>query len=133
MRQNSRSGKINADAILEQAWRRVYVDRIFVGRSRLWLSRGPPASAGFAFFVAREARFVVEGRGDGVSRGVETAQQLDFPLGALQEIEALLEQLNALLVAIERLGQANLALLEIVDDLFETLECFFEGWARLGH
>ena len=65
----------------------------------------------------------------GAGRAVvgDAGEQLDFSLGLLQELIAVLEVLDALLVAGQSVGQAELAVFEVVNDRFELGEGVFEG------
>lgn len=68
-----------------------------------------------------------EGLGDGCAVRREVRKQLDLAFGLAQELIAALEMADALLVAREGFGEADLSFFEVVDDGLELREGLLEG------
>lgn len=80
-----------------------------------------------------EGGLIVEGGGDGVSGGVDGGQELDGLIGLVDELAAVGEEREPLLIACQRLGELDFAAFEPHHDLVDLGEGFLEGRGGLGH
>ena len=62
-----------------------------------------------------------------LARGINPGEQLDFPLGLLQQVMAVAKMLDPQLVTGKRFRQPQVAVLQVVDDGFEAGQGGFEG------
>jgi hypothetical protein len=87
-------------------------------RNRRSFARPAIAAGGRAFFQRCKLLFV-KGLRHRLALGIDTAQDLDLPLRALQQAVAGLEMFYTLLITGERIGQTELAALQFANDCFE--------------
>src|SRR6478672_628007 len=107
-------------SILKQAGKVVYV-LVKVADFAGWMlciARATLA-AGLGLFLQRSGLGVVKRPGNWVAGRVHATEELDPPLGPFQHPLARREVFDAMLVAGQRLGQAERAALQLRDDRFE--------------
>lgn len=64
--------------------------------------------------------------------GVDAADEFDPPLGAFEQTIALFEQLDALFIVRQRLGQTDFAVFQLADDLLQLHQRLLEAGRTIG-
>ncbi len=115
-------GRRPRSSILEHGFRIVYV------ASRRAVCRGttPTGLATLASLFLEGGGIVPEGLGDRIALGIEPGEQFDLPLRLSEEVEAVTEVFHPLLVLLQGDGKVELAILELMNDLFELAERLLE-------
>lgn len=108
--------------ILKQAAWNVYAGRTGLSLPTgctIGIFRRASAASRLTLLLKCNGRFVIERLYDCVAAGIDAAEQFDLAFGTFQKAMTLFQQLNAFFIALNRVGQADLAFLEIVHNLFQ--------------